>query len=530
MACPVDKIIEVLLSDPTSSKKVLAIINRGKLTSEAFGELILDNFGKAPSEVSTRAFSNKLRGLLRDVSGVTVKRDKDFILGQVKLQMETEAALGQFTHATNTITLGGYVTEADIAKTLADEAMAPFTGITPTTITAVEATVAPRAAELLEQIKNAKGAAYLLHELVHVGTAEYIATKPDSEAVTRLNTLYNHLFENHAKYGIKEGYWKTSLDEFIAEALSNKVLMKQLMQIKPTKPQPRLSNVFEGMLNTMIQMLGFQGKELETMFDMVLDASVSMLDEKTSPEAQKHTKKPQKEVTDTTSPVEDKKPSERDIESPAVGTDEAVAKALKLTDKLHKLSVANKSNTKEYQEAVEELTDIVDDTNVVTEDTVENLHDVLAKDKLYATSMNKLASLLKRLAAGKPLLKSHKTTIDKILPEIMKEQASKVPAHKHVKGKKAGKTSPEVAKKPATPRTTKTGTKPKAKVTEAPVKAEKQLKGEIVDKVYRDSTELAKTGTGKYSIGVKEYMLQYIKSKPAVQKRLKDLGIDLKDC
>ena len=46
----------------------------------------------------------------------------------------------------------------------------------------------------------------------------------------------------------------------------------------------------------------------------------------------------------------------------------------------------------------------------------------------------------------------------------------------------------------------------------------------------RDSTNLANSGSGKYSMGVKEYMINYIRKTPAVLNKLKSLNIDLKDC
>lgn len=297
MACQLMGAVRLLSTKAGTSKAIAAIINAGKIADKAFGKLLVDVTGNTTP--SFAEFTKKLGNYIREATGVTVTTDKNFILDQVRSYTEkTLIEFGRFTPGVNTITLGGYVSKEEVLKVVEDS---KYPGIAAMYGTEMADSISnneeykqvdiyPVVAKIFKQIKAAKGTDVLMHELTHVGAAEYMTLNPEAASTKRINTIYNYLFQHHKELGIKEGYWKTSVDEFIAEAMSNKELVIGLMKVKPSKPLKRLSNLYEVVLGTLTSMLGLKKGQMETLFDILLDANVSILQTAGMlPEAQKGT-------------------------------------------------------------------------------------------------------------------------------------------------------------------------------------------------------------------------------------------------
>lgn len=283
MACRLLEAIELLNKQPATRNAITAIVKSGEIAEKAFGELVMNITGeKAPSMVK---FAKELSKYIRKVTGVTVEKSKEFILNQVTTYSDGYLTKAELHLPSNTIKLGAYVPKKDLKSTLESklysELATAYGRETADRITSDKETndaVNAKVTKMFNSIKDARGTNVLLHELTHVGAAEYMALNPDARATKRINTIYNYLFQNYEQFGLsKDDYWRTSVDEFVAEAMSNTRLITTLMQIKPTKPISRLANLYEVVLNTLTSMLGLKKDQMETLFDILLDANVSIL-------------------------------------------------------------------------------------------------------------------------------------------------------------------------------------------------------------------------------------------------------------
>jgi len=117
----------------------------------------------------------------------------------------------------------------------------------------------------------------VVHELIHAGSFEFMREFPDHPATVRVNELFELAKANITKT-VNFNYWKTSTDEFLAEALSNPQLIGELIKLEPTAKLDKLSNVFETLVDTLLKMLGLKGKELTNAFEYMLDGYISMVE------------------------------------------------------------------------------------------------------------------------------------------------------------------------------------------------------------------------------------------------------------
>jgi len=286
MACELGKAAELLLSTPATKTLITNIINNGKTAEKAFGKLVKDTTGKSVDKASFTEFSNGLGNTIRDVTGVTVEEDKNYALKQIRAGLSTYVT-GEFDPTTNKITTGSSVTQEEvigvIAKEFYDKAVEEH-GVDVAISQALDGSTAvkaaPEATEVFNTIQDARGTDFLLHELIHAGTVEYMANNPNTREVTRIETIFDYLYNNYKDLGIADGYWRTSTDEFIAEALSNPEFIQELMRVTPTKPVGKLTSMYDVVVMSLLKMLGFKGKELDNLFDILLDSTLKMLENK----------------------------------------------------------------------------------------------------------------------------------------------------------------------------------------------------------------------------------------------------------
>lgn len=134
------------------------------------------------------------------------------------------------------------------------------------------------AARLLNAIKNVNGAHALTHEMIHVGSNAFMAANPEHPATIKVMALYKEALDNkdYIKEVTGEDYWINSVDEFIAEALSNPVLIKYFNGMKTKYGESRLATFFNTLVDSLLDMLGF--KKNDSVYQHVMDGFTAMLE------------------------------------------------------------------------------------------------------------------------------------------------------------------------------------------------------------------------------------------------------------
>lgn len=134
------------------------------------------------------------------------------------------------------------------------------------------------AARLLNAIKDVNGAHTLTHEMIHVGSSAFMKANPEHLATKKVLALYKEALDNKAyiKEVTGQDYWINSVDEFIAEALSNPVLIKQFNGMKTKYGESRLATFFNTLVDSLLGMLGF--KKNDSVYQHVMDGFIAMLE------------------------------------------------------------------------------------------------------------------------------------------------------------------------------------------------------------------------------------------------------------
>ena len=134
------------------------------------------------------------------------------------------------------------------------------------------------AARLLNAIKNVNGAHTLTHEMIHVGSSAFMKAYPEHPATKKVLALYKEALDNKAyiKEVTGQDYWINSVDEFLAEALSNPVLIEQLNNMPTKYGTNRLSTLFKELIDTLLGMLGFTKND--SVYQHVMDGFTAMLE------------------------------------------------------------------------------------------------------------------------------------------------------------------------------------------------------------------------------------------------------------
>lgn len=138
------------------------------------------------------------------------------------------------------------------------------------------------AARLLNAIKDVNGAHALTHEMIHVGSSAFMKAYPEHPATKKVLALYKEALDNKAyiKEVTGQDYWINSVDEFLAEALSNPVLIEQLNNMSTKYGTNRLSTLFKELIDTLLGMLGFTKND--SVYQHVMDGFTAMLEYQSS--------------------------------------------------------------------------------------------------------------------------------------------------------------------------------------------------------------------------------------------------------
>lgn len=127
----------------------------------------------------------------------------------------------------------------------------------------------------------------LTHEMIHAGALRYMIDPANKNSVPmkRMQELFDVAIANKEKIGrgMIEGslineYWTTNIHEFVAEALSNPLLINALMQVQ-VDAKPKLNSLFKQFIDTLLDMLGIKGNVKNNMFEYVLDTFTAMVKE-----------------------------------------------------------------------------------------------------------------------------------------------------------------------------------------------------------------------------------------------------------
>ena len=134
------------------------------------------------------------------------------------------------------------------------------------------------AARLLNAIKDVNGAHTLTHEMIHVGSSAFMKANPEHPATKKVLSLYKEALDSkdYIKEVTGQTYWVNSVDEFLAEALSNPVLIEQLNSMPTKYGANRLSNIFKELIDTLLEMLGFTKND--SIYQHVMDGFTAMLE------------------------------------------------------------------------------------------------------------------------------------------------------------------------------------------------------------------------------------------------------------
>lgn len=134
------------------------------------------------------------------------------------------------------------------------------------------------AARLLNAIKDVNGAHTLTHEMIHVGSSAFMKAYPEHPATKKVLALYKEALDNKAyiKEVTGQDYWINSVDEFLAEALSNPVLIEQFNNMSTKYGTNRLSTIFKELVDTLLGMLGFTKND--SVYQHVMDGFTAMLE------------------------------------------------------------------------------------------------------------------------------------------------------------------------------------------------------------------------------------------------------------
>ena len=134
------------------------------------------------------------------------------------------------------------------------------------------------ALNLLDAVKNINGVHSLTHEMIHVGSAAFMKENPEHPATKKVMALYIEALENKdwISRAVGNAYWTENVDEFLAESLSNPLMVKYLNTMTTRHGESIISKSFSTLIDTVLGMLGF--KKTDSVYQHVLDGFTAMME------------------------------------------------------------------------------------------------------------------------------------------------------------------------------------------------------------------------------------------------------------
>ena len=134
------------------------------------------------------------------------------------------------------------------------------------------------ALNLLDAVKNINGVHSLTHEMIHVGSAAFMKENPEHPATKKVMALYIEALENKdwISRAVGNAYWTENVDEFLAESLSNPLMVKYLNTMTTRHGESIISKSFSTLIDIVLGMLGF--KKTDSVYQHVLDGFTAMME------------------------------------------------------------------------------------------------------------------------------------------------------------------------------------------------------------------------------------------------------------
>lgn len=151
--------------------------------------------------------------------------------------------------------------------------------------------ISERAADMIAMYAQIKGSHALYHELVRAGAARFMRTNPEDVLTREMHELYKVALSKSSEiaslmevneHDKNSMYWTINVDEFVAEALTNPLLIKALTKIKVDEARPlrRNNSVFGKILDVALEMLGISNTdnlyaEVLSTYTQILEAQIA---------------------------------------------------------------------------------------------------------------------------------------------------------------------------------------------------------------------------------------------------------------
>ena len=253
------------------------------LVKEAGSEAALNG-----AEVSK--YSKLMKDVILKLVNPTVSNDPKLTVKAIQAIISNMAVTaGQYAPRSNTIKLleTNEVT-GKIAETLFNSEYTNYADIKKELM---DTNVYAKRVEFVEtELKKYTNDHTILHELIHAGSVEFMRNNPKHPATKRVQEIFELAKkEIDDTADINFGYWKTNEYEFLAEALSNPKMIRELMSIQPTKKYSKLSNLFESLVDTLLGMIGLDTAKKENVFEYLLDGYFAMVEKEFVRENPKNT-------------------------------------------------------------------------------------------------------------------------------------------------------------------------------------------------------------------------------------------------
>lgn len=140
-------------------------------------------------------------------------------------------------------------------------------------------------AKVAEAVKGFNSEFVKVHEHIHVATVEFMEKNPDDSRTKYINTLYDRVMKyasaNPENAINRDDYWKTNAKEFVAEALSNPMMMEFLnsVDVSTAKLQPGKPSLLEALYEKVLSMLNIKsGSMLDNLMKVTLDMTADVKD------------------------------------------------------------------------------------------------------------------------------------------------------------------------------------------------------------------------------------------------------------
>lgn len=133
-------------------------------------------------------------------------------------------------------------------------------------------------ADMVKTIADAGGAHTLAHEMIHIGAKVFMDANPNSPLTKKIEDLYQEALDNGAIITKMSGtsYWTSSIDEFIAEGLTNPNLVRTLNHFRTKHGATKFTKMFKPFIDSLLSMLGITKND--SMYQHLLDGFTAMLE------------------------------------------------------------------------------------------------------------------------------------------------------------------------------------------------------------------------------------------------------------